>query len=146
MIIGEYWQKVGNKKRIAIPSELRKELGSRLYITRGYESSLVIVGQKQWDSLISEVKSGSIINNLVRDTARILVGSAKVFVPDAQGRFVVPDGLFEYAQMTQKVVFVGLINWVEIWSEENWNKRLKYLEKNGSEIAQKLAEFKGGNI
>ncbi|MBN1373954.1 cell division/cell wall cluster transcriptional repressor MraZ [Candidatus Dojkabacteria bacterium] len=138
MLIGEFMQKVGEKKRIAIPYDLRKELKGKLYITRGYENSLVLVNKDRFEKITSEITNGSIINNFVRDTARILVGGAKEILPDTQGRFVIPDNLFKYAQIQKEVVFVGLLNWIEVWSTESWQKRLSYLDTHGEEIAQKL--------
>lgn len=138
MIIGEFQQKVGDKKRVAIPSSFRKELKGQLYITRGYEQSLVIVDEVRWTNLTSQIVQGSMINNSVRQTSRILIGGAREIKPDAQGRFVLPDNLFEYAEVCADIVWVGLINWIELWSLDRWNQQLQYLEKHGGEIAEQL--------
>lgn len=78
------------------------------------------------------------INNSVRQTSRILIGGAREIKPDAQGRFVLPDNLFEYAEVCADIVWVGLINWIELWSLDRWNQQLQYLEKHGGEIAEQL--------
>lgn len=78
------------------------------------------------------------INNSIRQTSRILIGGAREITTDQQGRFVLPDNLFTYAEIKSGVVWVGLINWIELWSVEMWNKQLKYLETHGSEIAEQL--------
>ena len=138
MIIGEFQQKVGDKKRVAIPSSFRKELKGQLYITRGYEQSLVIVDEVRWTNLTSQIVQGSMINNSVRQTSRILIGGAREIKPDAQGRFVLPDNLFEYAEVCADIVWVGLINWIELWSLYRWNQQLNYLKKHGGEIAEQF--------
>jgi MraZ protein len=138
MLIGEYNQKLTQRRRVALPAKLRKELKDDLYITRGYEKSLVLVNEKQWGYITREVQSGALVNNAVRDTARFLIGGAKEVETDKQGRFVIPENLSEYAELDSDIVFVGLVNWVEVWSKEHWEERLKYLDEHGEEIAQKL--------
>lgn len=141
MLIGEYQNKVGDRKRIALPKKLRDELGNDLILTRGYENSLVIVNKHLWENLSKDIISGSFINTDIRDTSRFLIGSASEIELDDQGRFVLPQSLFDYAQIKEEVVFIGLVNWVEVWSKELWTKRMDYLSKHGSEIAQKLSEL-----
>lgn len=138
MLIGEYIQKVTNSRRLALPSLIRSELKGDLYITRGYEKSLVIVDENLWENMTKDIRNGSIINNLIRDTSRMLIGGARQISLDTQGRFVVPDNLFGYANISNEVVFVGLINWVEIWDIKEWKKKTEYLEKNSEKIADEL--------
>jgi MraZ protein len=141
MIIGEYRSRVGEKKRIALPKKLRSELGKDLILTRGYEKALVLVNKTMWKSIAGEVISGSFINRSIRDTSRFLVGSAVEVKTDSQGRFVVPAALYEHAQLEEDVVFIGLINWIEIWSKKNWDERVAFLEKNSDRIAQELTKM-----
>ena len=147
MLIGEYKSKVGEKKRVSLPKKFREELGSNLILTRGYEQALIVVNEKLWKKVATEVIDGSFINKDIRDTSRFLVGGAKEISTDMQGRFVIPESLFEYAQLKEDVVFIGLINWIEIWDKERWQERLEYLKEHGDEIAQeisKMSEKKNG--
>lgn len=142
MIVGEYSTKVGEKKRIAIPKKFREELGEELIITRGYEQSLVLVNKEMWNKIAGSVLDGSFINKNIRETTRFLVGSASEIYPDKQGRVVVPSGLYEYAKLEEEVVFVGLINWVEIWDKKVWDSKVQYLAENGDAIAEELNKMK----
>ena len=144
MIIGEYTTKVGEKKRIAVPSKFRKELGSNLILTRGYEKALILVNKKMWDKVASEIVNGSFINRNIRETSRFLVGSASEVIPDSQGRIVVPKSLFEYADFQAEVIFIGLINWIEIWDSKQWEIKLTFLNKNGDKIAESLTNTSDG--
>ena len=40
---------------------------------------------------------------------------------DKQGRFVIPANLKEFAKINKNIVFVGVGQRLELWSEENWN-------------------------
>ena len=142
MLIGEYRSKIGDKKRVSLPKKFRKELGENLILTRGYEDALVLVNKSMWEKIAEDVIGGSFINKNIRDTSRFLVGGAKEVQTDSQGRFVIPEALYEHAELSEEVVFIGLVNWVEIWSKDKWLKRLDYLKKNGDEIADEINKMK----
>lgn len=138
MLIGEFTSKIGERKRIAIPKKIRQVLGDKLILTRGYENALVMVNVQLWETLAKDVINGSFINKNIRDTSRFLVGSASELEPDQQGRIVIPSGLYQYAGFNKEVVFVGLVNWVELWDLERWNERVKYISENSEQISQEL--------
>lgn len=145
MLIGEYKSRVGEKKRVSLPKKFRDEIGKDLILTRGYEDALVLVNQKLWQNIAEDVVTGSFTNKDIRDTSRFLVGSAKEIETDDQGRFVIPQALFEHAQLKDEVVFIGLVNWIEIWDSKKWEERVKYLQEHGDEIAQEINKMKQQN-
>ncbi len=142
MIIGEYRSTVGEKKRLSLPKKFRDELGDEIILTRGYENSLILVNKGMWEKIAKNVIDGSFINKNVRDTSRFLIGGATQISIDKQGRFLIPDSLFEHAGLKKDVVFIGLINWIELWDKEIWDKRVEYLVNHGDEIAQELNRMK----
>jgi MraZ protein len=141
MIIGEYQNRIGEKKRVALPKKFREELGDEIIVTRGYENCLVVVNKGMWEKIGSEVMNGSFINSKVRDTSRFLIGSASEVTLDGQGRFVIPQPLFDHAQLEDEIVFIGLVNWIEIWSKKAWEKKLEQLQSNSSEIADEISQM-----
>jgi MraZ protein len=141
MLIGEYTGKVGEKKRVSLPSKFRDELGDEIILTRGYEDALIVVNKKLWESIASEVMNGSFIDKNIRDTSRFLVGGAKEIELDTQGRFVIPQALFEHADLDDEVVFIGLVNWIEIWNKKKWEERLEYLKENSDKIASEISKM-----
>jgi MraZ protein len=141
MLIGEYHGKLSSKKRTSLPKKFRDELGENIILTRGYEDALILVNQDMWQKIAKDVINGSFINKNIRDTSRFLVGSATEISTDKLGRFIIPQALFDYAQIKTDIVFIGLINWIEIWDKDKWEERLEYLKKNGDEIAQELTKM-----
>jgi len=127
MLIGEYRYRIGLKNRVALPKKFRDDLGERVVAMRGYEGSIMVVSRKNWSKLVEEAIGGPLTDPKVRDTARFLMGSAHEIEFDAQGRFVLPPSLVEHAGTAagKEVVFVGLGRWVELWSSERWDSRLK---------------------
>jgi MraZ protein len=127
MLIGEYRYRVGLKNRVALPKKFRDDLGEQVVAMRGYEGSIMVVSRKNWSKLVEEAIGGPLTDPQVRDTARFLMGSAHEIEFDAQGRFVLPQSLVEHAGIAvgKEVVFVGLGRWVELWSSDRWENRLK---------------------
>ena len=141
MIIGEYKSTVGEKKRVSLPTKFREQIGEDLILTRGYEESLILVNKEMWEKVAQGVINGSFTDKNIRDTSRFLVGSAKEIEMDSQGRFVIPESLFNHANLGSEIVFIGLVNWIEIWDAEKWQKRVGYLQEHGEEIAQEISKM-----
>ena len=145
MLIGEYHGKLSNKKRTSLPKKFRNELGENIILTRGYEDALILVNQDMWQKIAKEVIDGSFINKNIRDTSRFLVGSATEVQTDKQGRFIIPQALFDHAALKEDIVFIGLVNWIEIWEKSKWEERLQYLKQHGEDIAQELTKMTDKN-
>jgi len=143
-LMGEFSGKVINGHRIVIPSSLRKDIGKSFVITKGYDGCLLIVPQSAWEQLVAPMQSRSFLDSNVRDSLRFLVGSAYKSDSDTQGRVVVPESLRDYSSIRynankgKEVVFVGLLNWVEVWDKKEWDKKLNSLNSNAEDIAQRL--------
>ena len=142
MLIGEFKSKVGDKKRVIIPKVFREELGNDLILTRGYEKALIIVNKKQWNNIAKDIINAPFTSKTVRDTTRFLIGGAVEINPDEQGRIVIPTSLFNYASIQKECIFIGLVNWIEIWNVDEWQERLEYLNNHADIIADELSKMK----
>ena len=60
---------------------------------------------------------------------------------DALGRILLPDFLKSFAGLKNKVVFIGVNDRAEIWSEEAWDAYKKQAEKDVDSLAEKLGEI-----
>ncbi len=144
-MLGNYQAKINNKGRTAVPSKYRPELGKKIVVGQWYENCLVMVSQKQWQELLKQIEQKPFIVAPSRDTDRFLIGGAFEIDLDSQGRFVIPPTLRKYAQLEEEVVFVGLLNRVEIWDKSRWEKHQKYLDEQAEEIAERLSKIGEGN-
>ena len=140
-ILGQLQVKVSPKGRIAFPKKFRESLGEKIIITRGYEGCLIAISEKEWATISGETENKSFIFGPTRDTTRFLLGNASFIELDDQGRFVVPAHLREYSEIDKEAVFLGLNKYVEIWSKEKWEEYQKYLNKNISQISERLTQI-----
>lgn len=141
MYLGEYISPVGEKNRVALPKKLRDSMrGEKLFLTRGYEGSLMLLEQADWQRLQAILDKSPMLNMSLRDTKRFLLGGAIDLVLDNQGRFVIPEALIAYAQIGESITFIGVGDWIEIWSSNSWQEKLQQLKQNAAEIADKLQQ------
>ena len=141
MLIGLYKTKISPKGRVALPSKLKKSLGDKIIITAGYEKSLMIVSAANWEQVVGQVTNRKLTLEPARATDRFLLGSAFDIDLDAQGRFIIPQYLRDYAQISESVVFIGVGNRVELWSQAKWTEYEKYLNSNIVNIGEKLSQL-----
>lgn len=141
MLIGEFEGKLAEKNRIALPKFFREQIKKEIYITRGYESCLIILDKGKWESLILKIEEKPFLNRSVRDTKRFLAGGASEILLDTQGRFVLPESLKIYANLVKEVKFVGVLDWIEIWDSNSWELKINELTKSSAEIADRLGEL-----
>jgi len=140
MLVGHYQTKINLKNRTAVPAKYRQILGKKVIVAQWYENCLVIVSKTQWEALLNQIGEKPFIVSPARETDRFLLGNAFEIDLDSQGRFVVPPTLTKYAGLNEEVVFVGLLNRVEIWDKNNWDKHQKYLNEKAADIAESLSK------
>ena len=129
------------KKRLAIPSKFRKELGNGAVLTKGLDGCLFIFSSKSWAPFAEMLGGLSIGKQDTRSFARLFLSGAVEVEFDSLGRILIPDNLKEYASFKKEIVIAGLFNRLEIWDEEKWSKYKNDLEKNSDKIAEKLGEL-----
>lgn len=135
IFIGTWEHTLDAKGRLIIPADLRKGLGDEFYITSGYDGCIVAYPTGSMQQLAESLKKHSYNRSDVRLVIRGLFSNARKVNFDKMGRICIPQKLRDLAVIQGKVVVVGAIDKVEIWSEDKWNT---YFEKN--EDYEKAAE------
>lgn len=141
MLIGRYKHTIDNKKRLALPSKFRGELGGKIIITKGIENCLVVYTEKEWEMFSQKLANLPISQIEARSFIRNILAGAMEIVLDKLGRILVPDYLKEYAGFKKNVVICGLSNRLEIWDEQKWEAYIKKSEKGVQEIVSKLGSL-----
>ena len=141
MFIGEYTHNIDNKKRLAVPSKFRKELGERAILTKGLDNCLFIYPEQEWKNLAQKLAQLSVGQANARNFMRLILSGAVEVAFDNLGRILVPDYLKNYAGLKKKIVIAGVLNRLEVWDQETWESSRKEIEKNNEAIAEKLGEL-----
>lgn len=141
MLIGRHDSKLDEKNRISFPYKFKKELGTNLVVTQGFEGSLIVISRGQMNLLTKGLEGRPMINREARDVEAFLLGSAEEVALDNKGRFILPEHLKRYAGITSEVACLGIMNYVRIWDKKRWEDYNKeHLIKNISEITEKLSK------
>lgn len=138
MLIGQYDGKVGEKHQVSFPKKFREALGDHLIVTKGLENCLIVVSQENWKTLLEGTEGEPFTKKTTREMQRFLLGNASEVDLDAKGRFVLPDYLREYAEVSEDIVFAGIQRFVEIWDKTRWEKEQQKLSGNIESISEKL--------
>ena len=132
MLMGEFHHNIDEKSRIIIPSKFREELGEKVIITRGLEDCLFIYSEKEWQQIVSNLRSLPFTKKDVRGFMRLFLSGATVCEFDKQGRVTVTSVLSDYASLIKECVIIGVGDRLEVWSLEKWNQ---YFESNRSDYS-----------
>lgn len=138
MLIGQYEYTIDVKKRLALPSKFRGELGDKVVITKGIEKCLVVYTQKEWEIMSGKLGNLPISQMEARSFARMTLAGAMEVSLDKLGRILIPDYLKNYANLKKNVVVCGLSTRLEIWDAEKWDIYRKNAEKGVEDIVSKL--------
>lgn len=141
MFIGQYTYSLDDKKRLAMPVKFRCLLGKKAVVTRGLDQCLFIFPAKEWENLAEKISKLPLTQSDARGFSRLMLGGAMEVTIDSLGRILVPDYLKDYAFLKKKVVLVGLLNRIEVWDEDSWNKYKDQTEKESENIAERLKEL-----
>lgn len=141
MLIGEYRHTIDEKKRLAIPSKWRKQLGKDAVVTRGIDNCLVLYPMKEWGTVSDKLGKLPASQLEARGFARIMLAGAAEVMFDGLGRILIPEYLKDYALLKRNVVITGLYNRLEIWDEHRWSSYKQTVEKGIGDFASKLKEL-----
>lgn len=141
MFIGEYRHTIDEKKRLAIPSKWRKQLGKDAVVTRGIDNCLVVYPMKEWGTMSDKLAKLPASQMEARGFARIMLAGAAEVTFDGLGRILIPEYLKTYALLKRNVVITGLHNRLEIWDETRWETYKQNVEKEVGDFASKLGEL-----
>lgn len=141
MFIGEYKHSIDPKKRLALPSKFRKQLGTNVVVTRGLDRCLSIYPMETWSKIAEKLANFPIGENSTRSFVRMMLSGAADVECDGQGRILLPEYLREYASLDKEVVVAGLFDRLEIWDAKKWDDYRNKAEENTDEVAEQLGKL-----
>lgn len=120
MLIGKYTNALDQKGRVFVPAAFRGDLENRFVLTRGSEEkSLYIYPMDEWKKFVEKLQQLPTSKKDSRMIIRHFCANATNCDMDSQGRILIPLELREKAELKRDVVFIGMVNRIEIWSAEN---------------------------
>jgi len=115
-----------HKGRVFIPAKYRKLLvpedNLTMVITRGLDRNLLLFPYTVWNRYVEKLLQLPYSNRDVRNRIRVLTSRAEELSIDSQGRIMLPRQLLEYAGIKKEVLFIGMLDKVELWNPEIYSE------------------------
>lgn len=121
MFIGEYKHSLDEKGRVNVPSKYRDKLGEAFILTKGLDGCLFIYPSSEWVIFEQKLKQLPLTNTNARKFVRFFLAGAVECSADKQGRILIPNHLRVYSNIEKDIVFIGMSNRIEVWSNNKWD-------------------------
>jgi MraZ protein len=117
---GTFRHAVDSKGRVALPAQFRRDLAGAV-LAPGSENRLVIRPAADWKEYEQHFRLTAETSAAQRLFMRHLYAGAREVDVDAQGRILLTPEHRSFASITDRAVFVGVSNVVEVVGEEIWD-------------------------
>lgn len=128
MFLGRFDHNIDEKGRLTIPARYRVELENGAYLTQGFDNNLIVLPAPAFEQIYSHVNEMSMTDPIARQLKRFFFASAATCDFDRAGRMLLPQFLRDLAVLTNAAVIIGVGDYFEVWSPENWAKQSALLQ------------------
>lgn len=135
---GTFYHQIDDKGRLRIPSKLKLMLGERPTIMQGSDGCLIVLSEEESNRLAEKLRQIPLSDTSAQRSLRRITASMYFVEEDKQGRFLLPQHLRNYAGIIKNVVFIGVANRVELWSEEKWTS---YSDTDDNDLFKGLLDY-----
>ncbi len=118
MFISESDVSIDSKGRIFVPVKYRAELGSKFYMTRGFDKCITIYPEAVWNAFCEKINSAP--ESRSKELRRYLFPMTEEVTLDSGGRALVNIKLRAHAGIEKDAVLIGVGKKLELWSPENY--------------------------
>jgi len=123
MFTGEHERLLDEKGRLVLPPNFRRHLQDAAFIAKSLEAPCLMVYsaeeiEKVAERLIEQVQG----KKVTADAQRRWSASISEVRTDTQGRIAIPTKLRDEIGLEREAVLIGVINRLEIWIPNEWNR------------------------
>jgi MraZ protein len=128
MFLGQYHHNLDSKDRLTVPARFRELLGEAAYIMQGFDKNLMVLTESAFETVYRRIIQMSITDPLARDLRRLILATATRVDVDKAGRILIQQFLRDPLGLGSEVTLVGQGDYFEIWSPDEWEKRLTQMQ------------------
>ena len=138
----EYEVKIDAKGRMVLPakvkSNLPQESGANIVLSRGFEPCLVLRPQSEFFKILQKLQGLNQFDAANRNFQRKMLAGSTDMELDANGRFLIPRSMMNYAQLDKEAIIVGMGDRLEIWNPQIYEKFLNDDPEEFAKMAQEI--------
>jgi MraZ protein len=139
---GQELYSIDNKGRVNIPAKMRKALSpdanDTFTVTRGVDKCIVAYPLDEWRVIEERLEKLNQYDEKNRYFLRVLLMWGEEVGLDGQQRISLPKKLLEFAEIDTKVKIVGMIDHIEFWNPDEFDKYLNRYSESYESIAEKV--------
>ncbi|MEA4134271.1 cell division/cell wall cluster transcriptional repressor MraZ [Mycoplasma sp. 2045] len=137
---GEYSRNIDDKNRVVIPPVFRDELGSKVFVTIGFDGNAEIRSIEEYKAYIRMIEENNRFDRNARILARYILGNTYEIDLDNQNRISLPKIIIDKLSIKKEVIFIGVGSIAELWSKEKYDEfNNQYSLDDIANIAQTLS-------
>ena len=138
MFFGSYQHTLDAKGRMTIPSRMKDEVGSILFIMKGFDGCISVYKEEDFQNKMNELKKLPFNQLDSRDYIRAELSSVVDLEVDDVGRVLLPKKVLQSYNIGKKIMIVGMLDHFEIWDLDAWNDYIDEKNKQYEEKANLL--------
>jgi MraZ protein len=139
---GTYQHSIDHKGRVSIPARFRRLLSGdaneTFVVLRGLDACVSLFPADEFKRLEDRLRSRSFSDQTNRRYQRLLLLDSRDETLDAQGRVAIPPSLIAHAGLKKEVLVNGVLDHIEIWSPEIFEKYMASSDRTYEDMAGEL--------
>jgi MraZ protein len=139
---GSYKHSIDHKGRVSIPARFRRLLSGdaseTFVVLRGLDACVTLFPADEFKRLEERLRSRSFSDPIARRYQRLLLLDSRDETLDAQGRVAIPPSLIAHAGLKKEVLVNGVLDHIEIWSPEAFEKYMASSDRTYEDMAGEL--------
>jgi len=139
---GSYKHSIDHKGRVSIPARFRRLLSGdaseTFVILRGLDACVSLFPADEFKRLEDRLRTRSFSDQTNRRYQRLLLLDSRDETLDAQGRVAIPPSLIAHAGLKKEVLVNGVLDHIEIWSPEAFEKYMASSDRTYEDMAGEL--------
>ena len=139
---GSYKHSIDHKGRVSIPARFRRLLSGdaneTFVILRGLDACVALFPSDEFKRLEDRLRARSFSDETHRRFQRLLLLDSRDETLDAQGRVALPPSLIAHAQIKNEALVNGVLDHIEIWNPELFERYIASSNRTYEEMAGEL--------
>lgn len=142
---GQETYSIDNKGRVNIPTKMRKsiapEAADTFVLTRGVDRCIVAYPLNEWKKYEEKFAHLNQYNEQDRFFLRMVLSWSEEVEMDAQQRITVSKRLLEFSGIVSKVTIVGMIDHIEFWNPEEFERYMGSHQESYEDVAASVMKI-----
>lgn len=149
-VIGSYDCMLDSKGRLPVPVAFKKQLGeamkTELILKRSvFQPCIELFTREEWNKVMNQIDG---LNKFVKKNEqfiRIFTAGLKLVEADSTGRIQLTKELLQFAKIEKSVVVTAVLNKIEIWDKETYEKSISISENDFATLTEEIMGINNGN-